>query len=74
MILKTNTKYNISGFIKQCPKSYMKKLLAMGFLPNTSIFISRKSLMGALYQIKVKQTSVAMRNNDLDYLILHEQQ
>ena len=68
MKVKTKHHYEVLGFVQDCPRNYMQKLLSLGFIPGEKFYVSKKALFGNPYHIIIKSFSVSLRQSELDFI------
>ncbi len=59
--------FTVTGFKNQQVAS---KLLSVGILPGSQLQIIRKAPNGFVYYIKVDEISIALRQNELDAIVM----
>ena len=70
--IKTKKFYRIIGFQDSCPKSFMQKLLSLGFIPGERFYVVKRALFGSPYHIVIRNFSVLLRNTDLALIQLQQ--
>ncbi|MGV6481272.1 FeoA domain-containing protein [Pantoea agglomerans] len=72
MAINMGSTYRILGYKASVNPAWRQKLLTMGMLPGAVIEIIRVAPMGDPVQISTRRVSLAVRQRDLDDIILEE--
>jgi len=72
MAINTGCSYRIVGYHPSVNSTWRQKLLTMGMLPGAVIGIIRVAPLGDPIQISTRRVSLAVRQRDLDAIILEE--
>jgi ferrous iron transport protein A len=67
-MIKVGEVYRVISFSKDCPRSYMQKLISMGFIPGAKFQISRKAPLGNPFQIEIQGYFVSMRETEIELI------
>jgi len=72
MTINAGCSYRIVGYQPSVNSTWRQKLLTMGMLPDAVIEIIRVAPLGDPIQISTRRVSLAVRQGDLDAIILEE--
>ncbi|KKB02844.1 FeoA domain-containing protein [Pantoea anthophila] len=72
MAINTGCSYRIVGYQSSVNSAWRQKLLTMGMLPGAVIEIIRVAPLGDPIQISTRRVTLAVRQSDLDAIILEE--
>ena len=62
--LQLNEKAEVTGFSVGCDKSYCRKLMSMGVLPNTPISLVRVAPLGDPIEIRLRDYQLTLRREE----------
>ncbi|WP_337039036.1 FeoA domain-containing protein [Pantoea anthophila] len=72
MAINTGCSYRIVGYQPSVNSTWRQKLLTMGMLPGAVIEVIRVAPLGDPVQISTRRVTLAVRQDDLDAIILEE--
>ena len=72
MAINMGSTYRILGYQPSVNSAWRQKLLTMGMLPGAVIEVIRVAPMGDPVQISTRRVSLAVRQRDLDDIVLEE--
>ncbi|CDG19795.1 Ferrous iron transport protein A [Xenorhabdus poinarii G6] len=72
MVITPERRYKILGFSPQISPAYRQKLLSLGMLPGSTFRVIRTAPLGDPIQIETRRVNLTLRQQDLAFLMLHE--
>ncbi len=69
--LRVGERGKITGFTRGNP-AFRRRLLAIGLTPNTHFKVIRRAPMGDPIEIRVRNTSIAIRQNEANTILIEK--